>query len=137
MAELLDILDAFTLPLKTAWVVWFAWGIGQIFWYRHDRRPRAASKRVPSVAARKPFVSKPSVPERTGTRLVTPEQVIPIEPPPVEPPFVEPAPALLEGPGEVAELDRFVADFEMNTRQRRSQPINGEPSPFVGHTHVE
>jgi hypothetical protein len=130
MAELLDILDAFTMPLKIAWVVWFAWGIGQIFWYRHDRRPRAF-RRVPSVAARKPFLSKPSVPERMGTRLVTPEQVFPVGPPPVEPPFVEPAPALLEGP-EVAELDRFVANFEKNTRQRRSQPLNGESSPHAG-----
>jgi len=134
MAELFDILDAFTMPLKIAWVVWIAWGIGQIFWYRHDRRPQAASKRAP--AARKPFVSKPSVPEQMGTRLVTPEQVIRTTPPPVEPPFVEPAPALLEGP-EVAELDQFVANFEMNTRQRRPQPLNGESSPFVGHTHTE
>jgi hypothetical protein len=129
MAELLDILDAFTMPLKIAWVVWIAWGIGQIFWYRHDRRPAAASRRAPAV--RKPFVSRPSVPEHMGTRLVTPEQVIRTTPPPVEPPFVEPAPALLEGPVEVAELDRFVADFEMNTRQRRSQPHNGEPSAHV------
>src|SRR5262245_48016459 len=131
MAELLDILDAFTMPLKTAWVVWFAWGIGQIFWYRHDRRRQAASRRVPPVAARKPFVSTPSVPERMASRLVTAEQVLPGGPQPVEPPFVEPAPALPEG-SEVTELDRFVASFEMNTRQRRSQPHNGEPSAHVG-----
>ena len=37
MAELLDILDAFSMPLKVGWVVWIAWGIGQIFWYRYER----------------------------------------------------------------------------------------------------
>jgi hypothetical protein len=138
MAELLDILDAFTMPLKMGWVVWFAWGVGQIFWYRHERKSPSASTRA-SAPVRKPFVSKPSVPERVGTRLITPESVIrqeasPVEPVPFAPPHIEPAPALLEAPDPVPELDRFVADFEMNTRHRRGGPLNGEPSPFDGDT---
>jgi hypothetical protein len=121
MAELLDILNAFTTQLKVAWVVWIAWGIGQIFWYRYERRPKTAVK----TSARKPFVSKPSLPERPMTRLVTPEQVMP------EPAYVDSAPATLEGTGEIGEqLDKFVANFEMNTRHRREQPLNGEHSPF-------
>jgi hypothetical protein len=143
MAELLDILDACTMPLKIGWVVWLVWGVGQIFWYRHERTSQSASKRAPAPV-RKPFVSKPSVPQR-GTRLITPEPVIgqepvPLEPPSFESPSFEPAPALLEAADRVAELDRFVADFEMNTRHRRGGPLNGEPSSngepsFDGHTH--
>ena len=119
MVELLDILDAFSMPLKVGWVVWIAWGIGQIFWYRSERRPQAA--RAQTVAARKPFVSKPSLPERPMTRLVTPEQVLP-----TKPAFAESAPPPADGPGRIGELDEFVASFEMNTRNRREQPLNGE-----------
>ncbi|HVQ14559.1 MAG TPA: hypothetical protein VMS40_13250 [Vicinamibacterales bacterium] len=121
MAELLDILDAFTTPLKVAWVVWLAWGIAQIFWYRYERRPQAANRAA--VTARKPFVSKPSKPERSTTRLVTPEQVMP-----QQPAFADTTPP--EGPGPIGEIDQFVASFEMNTRSRREQPLNGEQVPF-------
>ena len=120
MAELLDILDAFSMPLKVGWVVWIAWGIGQIFWYRYERRPQATRAQA-AVAARKPFVSKPSLPERPMTRLVTPEQVLP-----KKPAFAEPAPPPADGPGRIDELDEFVASFEMNRRNRREQPLNGE-----------
>ena len=119
MVELLDVLDAFSMPLKVGWVVWIAWGIGQIFWYLSERRPQAA--RAQAVAARKPFVSKPSLPERPITRLVTPEQVLP-----KKPAFAESAPPPADGPGRIDELDEFVASFEMNTRNRREQPLNGE-----------
>ena len=119
MVELLDILNALSLPLKAGWVVWIAWGIGQIFWYRSERRPQAA--RAQAVAARKPFVSKPSLPERPMTRLVTPEQVLP-----KKPAFAESALPPADGPGRIDELDEFVASFEMNTRNRREQPLNGE-----------
>jgi hypothetical protein len=123
MAEFLDILDAFSTQLKVGWVVWIAWGIGQIFWFRYERRPQAA--RAKAAAARKPFVSKPSLPERPMTRLVTPEQVMP-----QERPLADSAPAPIDGPGQIGELDEFVASFEMNTRHRREQPVNGESVPF-------
>jgi hypothetical protein len=130
MAEILDILDAFTMPLKVTWVVWLAWGIGQIFWYRYERRPRTISSRP--GAARKPFVSKPSMPQRAGTRLVTLEQVIVKETPSRGPsgmasPLLESAAALLAESSAVTELDRFVADFEMNTRHQRERPHDGKP----------
>ncbi len=125
MAELIDVLDAFSTPLKIGWVIWVAWGIGQVFWYRHERKPRMASARTAPV--RKPFVSKPSVPERVGTRLVTPEQVIVKQSPALDPAMVDASSSLIDGPGKIGELDRFVADFEMNTRQRGGQPHNGEP----------
>jgi hypothetical protein len=124
MAELLDIVEALSTPLKLAWAVWLAWGVAQVFWYRYERKPRPARQAVP---ARKPFVSKPSGPERAKTRLVTPEQVMPTEPPPAEP-------SSGNGPGTIGELDQFVARFEMNSRGRREQPLNGEPvnAPFGG-----
>lgn len=125
MAELLDVLNAFTPPLKVAWVVWLAWGVGQVVWYRHERKPRVATTKKPSATrARKPFVSRPSTPERMGTRLVTPEQVITHKEPVAAAP-VAPEP-VADNVAEVAELDRFVADFEMNTRHRRGEPHNGE-----------
>lgn len=117
MAELLDILDAFSTPLKVAWVVWLAWGIAQIFWYRYERRPRTVKRAA--APARKPFVSRPSVPERSTTRLVTPDRVMPKQPVVAESPAAD-------GPGPIGELDQFVASFEMNSRSRREQPLNGE-----------
>jgi len=117
MAELLDILNAFSTPLKVGWLVWAAWGIGQFLWYRHERRAKTASRA--HAPARKPFVSKPSLPDRPVTRLVTPEQVMPSDRP-----FAEPAPG--DSIGQIGELDQFVANFEMNTRHRREQPLNGE-----------
>jgi hypothetical protein len=120
MFELMDVLDAFSTPLKVAWVVWLAWGVAQIFWYRHERRSQKASRAAAPV--RKPFVSKPSMPERP-TRLITPEQVTPRQPS-----FAEST--SVDGPGPIGELDQFVADFEMNTRSRRERPLNGESVPF-------
>ena len=116
MFELLDVLDAFSTPLKVAWVVWLAWGVAQVFWYRYEHRQRSASGAAAPV--RKPFVSKPSMPERP-TRLVTPEQVMPKAQASSES-------TEAEGPGTIGELDQFVADFEMNTRSRRERPLNGE-----------
>ena len=122
MAELLDILDAFSTQLKVAWVVWLAWGVAQIFWYRYERRPQAG-KQSAAAPSRKPFVSKPAWPERQMTRLVTPDQVMP-----KEPVVAEDQP--IDGPGRIGELDQFVADFEMNTRHRHEEPLNGEQVPF-------
>jgi hypothetical protein len=146
MAELLDILDAFATPLKVGWVVWLAWGIGLVFWYRHDRSSEIAAQR-PSPPVRKPFVSRPSRAPRTATRLITAEPVVghkppvspqPEAPPPVAPLLLEPAGAPLEDPDpgidHVAELDRFVADFEMNTRHRHGTAPNEEQSSFNGRT---
>jgi hypothetical protein len=118
----MDVLNAFSAPLKVAWVVWIAWGIAQVFWYRHERRSHVAAKKPAAAPARKRFVSKPSTQDRVVTRLVTPEQVIPQQAASNQPA----APIVDNMPGQVAELDQFVADFEMNTRQRRSQPLNGE-----------
>jgi hypothetical protein len=127
MAELLDVVNAFTPPLKVAWVVWLAWGVAQVVWYRHERKPQVASARKPSAAhARKTLVSRPSAPERMVTRLVTPEPVLTHQAEPHTPARVAPEPAA-DNVAEVAELDRFVADFEMNTRHRRGEPHNGEP----------
>jgi len=51
MTELLDVMDAFSSPLKLAWGVWLAWGIGQVFWYCQERQASAPGSR-PARAAR-------------------------------------------------------------------------------------
>jgi hypothetical protein len=125
MANLLDILDAFTTPLKIAWVVWLAWGVAQIFWYRYERKPHIARKTPAAAPARQPFVSRPSAADRVVTRLVTPD-VITHQAESIAPAPVAPAPVVDNTPGEIGELDRFVASFEMNTRHRHADPHNGE-----------
>ena len=113
MAELLEVVDAFSTPLRVAWVVWLAWGVAQIFWYRRERSSHVATP-VRATPVRKPFVSKPSVPARAA-RIATPADVAPK--PPANLPCVEPL-ALAEGPIEIGELDRVVADFEKHSRER-------------------
>ena len=126
MAELFDIVNAFTPPLKVAWVVWFAWGTGQVFWYRSERKPRVAKGRKPvAPSARKPFVSRPSSSDRVATRLVTPNVVTHLAEPIAQQPVA--AAPVVDAVAQVAELDRFVADFEMNARHRRGEPHNGVP----------
>ena len=48
MSEAMDVINAFGTPLKLAWVGWVAWGVGQYFWYRHERSMPV--RRVTSVA---------------------------------------------------------------------------------------
>jgi hypothetical protein len=142
MAELLDALDAFSMPLKVGWVVWLAWGIGQIFWYRRERKSPVAAKQV-AAPVRRPFLSRPSTPQRSSTRLVTPDPMVarapaPVAPAPSSPPRLQPAvvehpPAPPEISEQVSELDKFVADFEMNTRHRHGEPLNGKSSSFGEH----
>ena len=124
MAEVLDVVNAFTPPLKVAWVVWIAWGVAQVFWYRHERKPHVAARKPAAAPARKPFISRPANSERLVTRLVTPDVITP-QGQPAAPAGVAP----VEGnqPARIGELDQFVADFEMNTRHRRGEPHNGEP----------
>lgn len=59
MSEFLDVINAFGTPLKLAWVGWIAWGVGQYFWFRHQRS--VPVRKVTSVAtpAKKPAVPKP------------------------------------------------------------------------------
>ena len=116
MTELIDVLDAFSTPLKIGWVVWLGWGVGQVVWYRHERRSAAAPKAAPAKsvppsvlkrAARKP------APEPVVHRLITPEPTLDAPRPAVAQPAFDPATAVVETFGEPAsDLDRFVADFE-------------------------
>lgn len=78
MGELLDITNAFTTPLKVAWVVWLVWGIGQIAWYRHERVHAMTPKFPLRRAARR--TSRPSrakSAEPIASRLITPSHVAP------------------------------------------------------------
>jgi hypothetical protein len=129
MAELFDIVDAFTSPLKLGWVVWLAWGVGQVFWYRHEQRERtAAANRRSAAPVRRPFVSKPSGADRVMTRRVPPGQVKTDQAPQMDPASPDAVPAADNATrDQIGELDRLVADFEMNTGPRLGEPHNGEP----------
>jgi hypothetical protein len=105
MSEVMDVINAFGNPLKLAWVGWVAWGVGQYFWFRHERSaPR--TKKVTSVA--RPVAKKAAAPKTVAAqaaeapvvgRLITPTHVtaeakpatIPAAPQPhVEPPVAPP-----------------------------------------------
>jgi len=148
MAEALDVINAFATPLKVAWVVWLAWGVGQFFWYRHERSGAAAPKRA---AGLKPVAKRPAVALRPAAppveapvlgRLITPQHVaarprpepkvereVPVaQVVPVAPAF-DPATAVIEtfgAAGSDTALDRVVADFEMQDAhsRRRNRPAD-------------
>jgi hypothetical protein len=81
MSEMMDVLNAFGAPLKLAWVAWIAWGVGQYFWFRHERSMPV--KKAASVA--KAVAKKPAVPKTVAVqaaeapvvgRLFTPTHVV-------------------------------------------------------------
>lgn len=81
MSELMDVLNAFGTPLKLAWVVWIAWGVGQYCWFRHERSAHSFPQRT---AAAKAAVKKPAAPKPIAVqaaeapvmgRLITPTHV--------------------------------------------------------------
>jgi hypothetical protein len=103
MFEVIDVLNALGTPLKLAWIVWLAWGVGQYFWLR--KRRSMPAKRVTSVA--KPAPKKVAVPKTVAAqaaeapvvgRLITPSHVTADPKPsapvmtPVPEPVAEPAP---------------------------------------------
>jgi len=132
MVELLDVLDAFPAAIKIAWVVWIAWGVGQVYWYRQERKPAAATRAVPAPTRKVvPARQQAPAPKPFGTRLVTPEPVIeaaaPSPPPPAAPPqpaadapLFDPSKAVVETFHATSnDLDSFVADFERRNGHRR------------------
>jgi len=90
MAELIDVMDAFSTPLKLAWGVWLTWGVAQIFWYRHERQASARPAR-PSPPARAVAAPRASAAARPATGTRTPPAPEPIAPV-IAAPVVEPAP---------------------------------------------
>ena len=152
MSEFMDVINAFGTPLKFAWVGWLAWGVGQYFWFRHERSAPAVRK---AAEAAKPAVKKPSVPKSVAVqaaeapvvgRLFTPTHVTadakmspaidaPAQPAPMPVAAAadpassfDPSTAVIEtfgANGEDGALDKFVRDFEMQDarpRRRRNRP---------------
>ena len=68
MSDFLDVINAFSTPLKLAWVGWIAWGVGQYFWFRYEHS--TPSKRVTSVA--KPAAKK-AAPAKAAAKAARPE----------------------------------------------------------------
>jgi hypothetical protein len=105
MSEVMDVVNAFGTPLKLAWVGWVAWGVGQYFWFRHERSAPTV-KKVTSVAT--PAPKKTAAPRTVAMqaaeapvvgRLITPthvtaeaKPVVPVTPPPAHAePVVKPS----------------------------------------------
>jgi hypothetical protein len=142
MSELVDVVDAFSNPIKIGWVIWFAWGIGLVFWCRHERTTRAlgAPTADPEVPAQAIVSERDLAPVEQG--LVTPEPVLEAAPavaesmapaaetlssirPPV--PAFDPSTAVVETFAETAsDLDQFIADFE---RGMPSEPLARSHTP--------
>jgi hypothetical protein len=127
MREFMDVANAFDTPLKVAWIVWLAWGIGQLFWYKHARANAVVRKlQSPVRPARRPAPRREKNVEPVG-RLITPQHVeaeaprvafdapVPLAPASPAPAF-DPAKAIVEtfDPRERGELDAIVADMEAN-----------------------
>jgi hypothetical protein len=81
MSEVMDVINAFGTSLKLAWIGWIAWGVGQYFWFRHERSMPV--RKVTSVARPAP-AKKPAVPKSIAAqaaeapvvgRLFTPTHV--------------------------------------------------------------
>jgi hypothetical protein len=151
MSEFMDVINAFGTPLKFAWVGWVAWGIGQYFWFRHERSAPPVRKAVaPKQVVKKPAVPKPVAVQAAEApvmgRLITPTHVTadakatprvePVTPSVSMPiavaadaaPTFDPSTAVIETFGAAVEdgaLDKFVRDFEMQDarpRRRRNRP---------------
>jgi hypothetical protein len=81
MSEFMDVVNAFGTPLKVAWVGWAAWGVGQYFWFRHERSTPMVKKvtTVANTVAKKPAVPKPIAAQAADApvvgRLITPTHV--------------------------------------------------------------
>ena len=73
MSDFLDVINAFSTPLKLAWVGWIAWGVGQYFWFRYERSTPA--KRVTSVA--KPATKKAAPAKAASAKAARPEALEP------------------------------------------------------------
>jgi hypothetical protein len=158
MSEFIDVINAFGTPLKLAWVGWIAWGVGQYFWFRHERS--TPSVRKTAAAAKPQAVKKPAAPKPIAAqaadapvvgRLITPTHVAaaakPAAPAPAAPaaahtpampvavaadaPF-DPSTAVIEQFGVTdGALDKFVRDFEMQDARplrRRTRPT--EPTSY-------
>jgi hypothetical protein len=118
----MDVVNAFGTPLKLAWVGWIAWGVGQYFWFRHERSMPA--RKVTSVA--RPAAKKPVVPKTVAVqaaeapvvgRLFTPTHVTadvkPNQPSAHEATHVRPAPAVAAPmPATVAATDATLPAFD-------------------------
>jgi hypothetical protein len=149
MFEVIDVLNALGTPLKLAWIVWLAWGVGQYFWLR--KRRSMPAKRVTSVA--KPAPKKVAVPKTVAAQAAEAPVMTPVpepvaEPAPMpmvaataeagQPPAVDPSRAVTFDPSKAVAafdpsnavieqfgamsddvLDKFVRDFEMQDARPR------------------
>jgi len=137
MNELLDVANAFSTPLKVSWVVWLAWGIGQVYWFKHERTNASALKTPRAPRAPRKAATKRENGVAVG-RLITPQHVATapkpatvveqpaFAPPAYDAPVFDPAKAVVEtfDPRGDTSLDAIVADMEANMRERDGSHIH-------------
>ena len=137
MREFLDVANALDTPLKMAWIVWLAWGIGQLYWRKHERANAIARElHAPSRPFRRPAPRREKTVEPVG-RLITPQHVeaetpkvpyaAPVAPAPVPvspAPVFDPAKAIVEtfDPRDRGDLDAIVADMEAHMPRLHDAP---------------
>jgi hypothetical protein len=140
MSEVMDVVNAFGNPLKLAWVGWIAWGVGQYFWFRHERSMPA--RKVTSVA--KPAAKKPVAPKTVAVqaaeapvvgRLFTPTHVTadvkPSQPIAHEATQVRMAPAVAAPmPATVAATDATLPAFDPSKAVAAFDPSNAVIEQF-------
>ena len=129
MREFLDVANAFDTTLKMAWIVWLAWGVGQLFWWKHERTNAMLRKLQLSARPIRRPAPRREKPVEPVARLITPQHVeaeatkvpyqAPVPPAPVptsSAPVFDPAKAIVEtfDPRERGDLDAIVADMEAN-----------------------
>jgi hypothetical protein len=141
MSEVMDVLNAFGTPLKLAWVGWMAWGVGQYFWFRHERSMPA--RKVTSVA--RPAAKKPAMPKTVAAqaadapvvgRLITPTHVTaeakpsaPVMPQVQAEPVANPAPMPVQMPMAAAE-EAPVSAFDSSKAVVAFDPSNAVIEQF-------
>src|SRR5689334_7586412 len=75
MREFLDVANAFDTPLKLAWIVWLAWGVGQLFWWKYERANALVRKLQPSTRPIRRAAPRREKPVEPVGRLITPQHV--------------------------------------------------------------
>src|ERR1051325_2184166 len=73
MREFLDVANAFDTSLKVAWIVWLAWGVGQLFWWKHERTNAQLRKLQPSGRPIRRPAPRRDKPVEPVARLITPQ----------------------------------------------------------------
>lgn len=71
MAEVLDVMDALSTPLKVGWVVWSGWAVGQVYWYRYERGVPIEGPTAPRISHRRMAITDDVTSDMGGPVVAT------------------------------------------------------------------